>query len=212
MEKSTGRGIIVYWLKMSKKVVREGYNKAAWNYFENRDKFKSDKYLKELVERLNDGDKVLDVGCGSGRPVAGYLADQGMEIEGVDISEEQIKLARKQVPGGKFEVKDMEQLKEGEYQVEAVVSFYALFHIDRKKHVQVLKKLASFLPDGGWLLITMGADEWEGEEDFMGTRMWWSHWGEEKNKKLIEQAGFEIRKEWIDRTGGEKHLIILAVK
>lgn len=212
MEKKTGRSITVYWPKMSRKIVKEGYNQAAATYLKNRDKFKSDRYLQELVGKLEKGDKVLDVGCGAGRPVAKYLADQGFKVKGVDFAEEQIKQAREQVPEGEFEVKDMVEMEKGEYQVEAVVSFYSLFHVERERHGQILKIFNSFLPVGGWLLTTLGTSEWEGEEEFMGVRMWWSHWGAEKNRELIKEAGFKIEKEWLDRSAGEKHLVVLARK
>jgi hypothetical protein len=42
--------------------------------------------------------------------------------------------------------------------------------------------------------------------------MYWSHYGPEKNRKIIEEAGFEIIFDKIDTSGGEKHQIILARK
>jgi len=57
----------------------------------------------------------------------------------------------------------------------------------------------------------MGANDWEGEEEnFHGTKMYWSHYGVEKNKEIIVNTGFHIILSEIEISGGEKHQIILA--
>ena len=93
-----------------------------------------------------------------------------------------------------------------------MVSFYAIFHTPRESHAETLKTLATYLPPGGLVLVTMGVGEWEGEEDFHGAPMWWSHYGADKNKEFIEGAGFRVIYEEIDRSGDERHQIILAEK
>lgn len=194
-------------------LVKEGYNKVAKTYSAQRDLFKNDKYLAELTKLLKLGSKVLDIGCGSGIPVDKYFIDKGFKVIGIDISDEQIKLAKQNIPNATFEVKSMSDLEEGDYRVDVVVSFYAIFHIPREEHQELFKKINSFLPVGGLILVTMGAGEWEGtEDDFHGSKMWWSHYGAEKNKEIVKNAGFEILLDEIDTSGDERHLFILAKK
>lgn len=194
-------------------LVREGYNKVAKTYSAQRDLFKNDKYLTELTKLLKPNSTVLDIGCGSGIPVDKYLINKGFKVIGIDISEEQIKLAKQNIPEGTFEVKNMSDLKEGGYQVNAVVSFYAVFHIPREEHQELFKKINSFLPVGGLILVTMGVGEWEGtEEDFHGSKMWWSHYGADKNKEIVKNASFKILLDEIDTSGDERHLFIIASK
>lgn len=194
--------------------VKEGYNKAAENYSEGRDKFKSLPHLEELNKLLPQSSTVLDIGCGAGDPVDKYLVEHGHKVIGLDISEKQIELARVKVPGGQFSVKDMSELTEGDYQdLDAVVSFYAIFHTPKETHLETLQKINSFLKNNGLLLVTMGSGEWEGsEENFFGAKMFWSHFGAEKNIEIIKEAGFEIISDHIDTTGGENHLVVLARK
>lgn len=198
---------------MSNDLVRSGYNKVAENYSSQRDQFKNDKYLERLVELLMPGSTILDIGCGSGVPIDKYLADKGFKVMGIDISEKQVGLAKNNVPEATYEVKDMSELREGDYQVDTVVSFYAIFHIPREQHQELFRKINSFLPKDGLVLVTMGAGEWEGtEKDFHGTKMWWSHHGAEKNREIIKNAGFVALLDEIDTSGDEKHQIILAKK
>ena len=194
-------------------LVKEGYNKVAKTYSAQRDLFKNDKYLVELTKLLKPNSTVLDIGCGAGIPVDKYLIGKGFTVIGIDISDEQIKLAKQNIPNATFEVKDMSDLKEGDYQVDGVVAFYAIFHTPREKHQELFKKINSFLPLGGLILVTMGSGEWEGtEDDFHGSKMWWSHYGAEKNKEIIKNAGFDILFAEVDTSGDEKHLVILAKK
>lgn len=194
-------------------LVKQGYNKIAEKYSATRDQFSNIKYLEKLVGLLKPGATVLDIGCGAGVPVDKFLAEKGFKVLGLDFSEKQIEPARNNVPQATFEVEDMMQLQNGEYEVDAVVSFYAIFHTPREGHMELFKKINSFLPRRGYILITMGFSDWEGtEEDFHGTKMWWSHFGADKNIEIVKNAGFRIIFNEIDNSGDERHLIILARK
>lgn len=196
---------------MSQEIVRAGYNQAAEAYARGRDQFSSLPYLELLHERLRPGAAVLDVGCGSGLPVDSYLVERGYRVTGIDLSEAQIALARANVPEAAYAVRDMTELTAGEYAVDAVISFYAIFHTPREGHAALFRTFHSFLPPGGLLLVTMGAGDWEGEEaDFHGARMWWSHYDSTTNRRLIEDAGFTILLDEIDTSGGERHQVVLA--
>jgi hypothetical protein len=115
------------------------------------------------------------------------------------------------VPEARFEVMNMLDLHAGQFSVDGIVSFYAIFHTPRDQHARLLQTLGSFLRPGGVLLITMGPDEWEGTEaDFHGVEMYWSHFGSERNRRLVEAAGFAVYADEIDTSGGERHQVILA--
>jgi len=197
---------------MNKNLVSRGYRQIAEKYSSARNQFKNLKYLKKLNSLLRPNSTILDLGCGSGKPIDEFFVNHGHKIIGIDICPEQIKMARKNIPTGSFMVKDVAILKESEFKIEAVVSFYTIFHLPRKKHQQIFKTINSFLDKNGLLLVTMGASNWEGIENFYGASMYWSHYGPQKNKEIIEKAGFKILLDEIDTAGGEKHQIILAGK
>ena len=75
--------------------------------------------LVELLD-LHPGERVLDVGCGPGRHAAG-LAERGLDVVGVDLSEAFLTLARAAVPAARFERLDARRLPfDGEF--DAVIS------------------------------------------------------------------------------------------
>ncbi len=197
-------------MDITRKLVQAGYNQCANKYADNRDLFRSQKYLEDLSKELTVGANILDIGCGSGVPIDKFLLEKGYKVTGIDISEEMIKLAEINLPKGEYFVKDMAEIDFPSGSFDAVVSFYAIFHIPREEHLRLLKRLHRLLKINGYLLITMGSSKWEGSEDFHGTKMFWSHYGREKNVEIVRQAGFKIINEVIDDSGGEKHLVIYA--
>lgn len=198
-------------MNLSTDLVRRGYNRAAETYTRQRDQFESLAYLDRLAAWLQPGATVLDVGCGAGVPIDRYLVDKGFRVFGIDLSERQIALARVNVPDAAYDVRDMTSLRSDDYAVDAIVSFYAIFHTPRAGHAALLRTFASFLPPGGLLLVTMGAGEWEGmEDDFHGVPMFWSHYDSVTNRRLIEDAGFTILLDAIDEQADERHQIVLA--
>ena len=188
------------------------YDTIAGTYLANRDRLKSGKYVQQLLKYLPKNSTILDLGCGAGVPVDDVLLKAGHEVIGIDISSEQIKLARKNCPRGQFMVSDIQDLQMGEYQVEAIISFYTIFHVPREEQGELLKKLASFLPEGGLLLITMGDREFEGEHVLHGEKMWSSQFGTAKNRKMVEGAGFRVITDELDTSGGERHQVLVAEK
>ena len=196
---------------MANDFVKEGYEKAAEDYTSKRNQFHSLEYLEIFSKFVEKGKTILDVGCGAGKPVDEYLVKKGFGVNGIDISERMITLARKNVPEAFYEVKDMSELEAGEYCVNGIVSFYAIFHTPREKHQDLFKKFASFMPNGGAILVTMGSSDWEGtEENFHGAKMFWSHFGTNKNTQIVENAGFKITLNEIDGSANEKHQVIIA--
>ena len=196
---------------MTNELVKHGYDEIGGRYASDRDRWHSKRYLGRFSRKLPRGANVLDLGCGTGVPIDRYLIGKGHKIVGLDISGNQVALARRNNPAAKYEAKDIQELQDSEYSVDGVVSIYAIFHTPRETHQGLFQKLRSFLPKGGVILVSMGASEWEGsEKDFYGTTMFWSHFGPEKNRSLIEACRFKVTLDEIDESGGESHQIIMA--
>lgn len=172
--------------------VRAGYDRIAAEYAALRDHDSSLPFLQRLDADLAPGSLVLDLGCGAGVPVDRWLIDRGHRVIGLDISDAMLDLARRNVPEADYRRRDMAALADGEFAVDAVVSFFAMFHLDRRRHRDLLRRIRSYLPVGGSLLVTTGRSDWEGEEDFLGVPMQWSHFDRAANRQLIADSGMEI--------------------
>ncbi len=176
-----------------KKLVRAGFNEIASKYLAERSRKSEDVgLLKELVDRLPKRAKVLDAGCGPGVPVTRYLA-RFFLVTGVDISEQQVKLARRLVPRARFICDDIESLAFRDESFDAICSYYAIFHVLRSRHKRILKNFHRMLRPGGLALLCMGAGELSSSiEEYHGIPMYWSHYGSEKNLRLISECKYDI--------------------
>ena len=89
------------------KLVEQGYNKIAEDYYTHRNLNKFNTELEKFVVLLSDDAHVLDVGCGAGIPTAKFLVNKGIKVTGIDLSDTMLHLARKNVPTGEFIKMDM---------------------------------------------------------------------------------------------------------
>ena len=199
-----------------KSTVRDGYNSIAAKYLPTRSEDSEDvQLLQELVERLPKGAKVLDAGCGAGIPVTRYLI-QFFDVTGVDFSDEQIRMARQLVPEAHFLCQDITQLTLADNSFDAICSYYAIIHVPRREHQDLLQNFHRILKPAGLVLLCLGADDLEKDiQDYHGARMYWSHYDAETNLNLVKEGGFEIiwSRMVADSTSpGASHLFVLAQK
>ncbi len=135
---------------------------------------------------------VLDAGCGSGYPVAQILAGV-FQVTGMDFSEEQIRLAKRTVPGPSFICGDITKLPLRDRTFDAVVSYYAIIHISRDEHQELLMGFQRILKRGGQALLCMGAGDLPSDiSGYHGVRMFWSHYDSETNLEMMRESRFTI--------------------
>src|SRR6476469_7664619 len=65
------------------------------------------RYVDLAVEGLQLGSRVLDWGCGAGKPDVKYLVEKGFRVTGVDQSEKMLEIAKREVPEAEFIHSDM---------------------------------------------------------------------------------------------------------
>ncbi len=68
-------------------------------------------WIERFADMLRREAAVLDIGCGSGEPIARYVAARGHPVTGVDSSPKMIDLFRANLPGKTADVADMRSLK-----------------------------------------------------------------------------------------------------
>jgi ubiquinone/menaquinone biosynthesis C-methylase UbiE len=81
----------------------ESYNRTAAEFNDTIATLNNyDHTYQFICNRLHDGDAVLDLACGPGQ-ISKYLRKRkNLKIVGVDLSEEMLKIARREIPDGIF--------------------------------------------------------------------------------------------------------------
>jgi SAM-dependent methyltransferase len=197
-----------------KEIVRRGYDALSVRYDEAYGgESKYQPLLAELSGRLGAGSSVLDLGCGSGLPVARDLSAAGHRVTGVDFSEVQIARARRNAPAAGFVCADITTVEFEPASFDAIVSFFALIHVPLSEQPPLLARAAGWLRPGGLLVATTGYGAWTGlEENWLdgGAAMWWSHADAATYRDWITSAGLEIEREDFLPEGDGGHALFWA--
>ncbi len=188
------------------------YDKIADQYHAPPYEFRQQRYVNLLVHGLPPKASIIDLGCGTGRPVAEYLTGLGFNVVGVDSSTKMLEIAAQVVPEAKLIYSDILEL-DVEGQFAAAVMWDSLFHIERSLHGAVFRKINQLLPVGGRVLLSAGG---LGGEDFTsemyGERFFYSGHAPEKTQALIEAEGFEVELCEVDDPSSRGHIAVIAKK
>jgi len=198
-------------------IVKSGYDAIANRYLAERTRDSEDvRLLNDLMERLPANSKVLDAGYGAGLPISRMLSED-FDVTGVDFSETQIELAKQDIPGANFICQDITRLDFAESTFDGSCSYYAIIHIPRAEHQPLLRDFCRMLKPGGFALLCLGAEDLvdDIDQNYIGTRMYWSHYDTETYLNILKERGFSLiwSRRVLDETcQGSGHLFVLAQK
>ncbi|CAN5481394.1 class I SAM-dependent methyltransferase [soil metagenome] len=199
-----------------RETVRSGYATMGETYHERRVAREEANiaWLDELRPLLPASGRVVDLGCGAGVPVTRYFANRGYEIEGYDLSEKMLAIARREVPQAQFHEAAIEEIRLKPASVDLVVSFFAIIHVERDRHAALFARIFEWLRPGGATLLSLGADDNPAQrsDQWLGAPMVWSHYDATTNLDLLQRAGFEIVWQEVEDFGHERHLFAIARK
>lgn len=162
---------------------------------------------KEFVDllKLKPGQKVLDVGCGIGGGDFYMAKNFGVEVLGMDLSENMVdiaieRVAKENLPSVQFEVSDATKRIFPESSFDVIYSRDTILHIDDK--LSLFKRFYSWLKPGGRLLISdycCGEKPWTPQFEAYVKQRGYILYTPAEYGKFLEKAGFsEVHAE--DRT------------
>jgi ubiquinone/menaquinone biosynthesis C-methylase UbiE len=171
-----------------------------------------------LVDGLSPGARVLDVGSGTGRPVAEVLVGAGFDVVGVDVSKVMVDIAREQVPGAEFVHADIREWDSEAESWDAVAAFFPFLQMSRVDVVDVIGKIGRWLKPGGLLaMVTVPMDVEDLEVPFLGHTVRLTSFAKPDLLEIVKQAGLQLyysRSIFFspDKPGqpDEEHLLVLA--
>ena len=150
--------------------------------------------------------RVFDVGCGAAGHITRYLADQGADVVGVDLSAVSVEVARQRQPTLPFEVADMRELPAADGALAGLVAFYSVIHLPREQVPVALAEFRRVLRPGGVLLIAMhggeiSSDDWFGHPVSVRASLW----SLPELTAALSKAGFDIKRQRARRPYPAEH-------
>lgn len=176
-----------------KELVKAGYEAVGDAYTRERRMDSDDaRLLDDFVTRLPRGGQVLDAGCGGGGPAARTLSPT-VRVVGLDLAGAQLRLLRRNVPAALPVQGDLTHLPFRAESFDGIISVYAIIHVPREEHPALVREFHRALRTRGVALLCMGETDLPGEVgEYMGTRMFWSHFDKETNRRMLIEGGFRV--------------------
>lgn len=169
------------------------YERHAHHYVVDRRNVGWDEraWLDRFVALLRPGASILDIGCGSGAPIAQTLIGQGFAVDGVDSSPTLIALCRERFPRRSWHLADMRELALHETfdGLLAWDSFFHLDHDDQRRMFPVFRRHAS---PGAALMFTSGPSHGEATGSYRGEPLYHASLAPAEYRALLNAHGFRV--------------------
>lgn len=169
------------------------YNQYAATVFEDTVDQDMGAIMAPFLELLEEGDTILDMGCGSGRDSLTFY-DLGYDVTPLDGSEEMCRLAEVHTGLDVLQMTYEEMAFDGAF--DGVWACGAFVHIPKDEMPEIFRRVARALTEDGIFYLSMRLGDFEG---FQGKR-YFSCYSEKELRHLVEGDGlFTVLKEWVTR-------------
>ncbi|WP_380052761.1 class I SAM-dependent methyltransferase [Falsihalocynthiibacter sp. SS001] len=137
------------------------------------------------------GRNILDLGCGSGLPIARYLGERNRDITGVDGAKSMVEIFRKNLPNQEIIHADMRGLKL-DRTFDGILAWNSFFHLSADDQRAMFPIFAAHSNPKAPLLVTTGPSEGEAIGSVDGAPVYHASLSPEAYAALFDEAGFDV--------------------
>jgi SAM-dependent methyltransferase len=179
-------------LKAIARGMRGVYERNASQFDQERAKTLFERsWLEKFEAMLPLNASILDVGCGTGEPIAQYFIAKGYGLTGVDYARPMIELARQRFPEQSWHVADMRALDLG-LRFDGLLGWHSFFHLTRDEQRTVLPLFSRHLNPGGVMMLTVGPEEGECGGHVAGEEVYHASLSPNEYQNILERLDIEI--------------------
>ncbi|MCI6887787.1 MAG: class I SAM-dependent methyltransferase [Lachnospiraceae bacterium] len=184
------------------------YNQYASKIFEDTVEQDMEKLRRKFLSCLEEGDTILDLGCGSGRDSLAFY-DLGYDVTPLDASEEMCKLAEihtgLEVLQMKYEDMEFDEAFDG------IWGNAALIHVPENEIGDILERIIDALCLKGTLFLSFR----EGEQEGFQGKLYFCDYTEERLERVLKETGrLDVQKLWVteDDKDSDVHWVNVLAK
>jgi SAM-dependent methyltransferase len=149
-------------------------------------------YLQKATALAPAPGKVLDLGCGSGEPLARYFVEHGYHVTGVDVVDEMLEMCRARFPDMTWQRDDMRNLDLGE-RFDIVVAWDSFFHLRPGDQRSMFETFRKHTAPCGVLLFTSGTTEGEAVGgDLFGDKLYHASLDTDEYERLLDRHDYSV--------------------
>jgi 2-polyprenyl-3-methyl-5-hydroxy-6-metoxy-1,4-benzoquinol methylase len=178
----------------------EGWEAIAPTFIATRSAIGRD-VVRRWSARLQRGDTVLDVGCGSGATISETLIDRGFNLFGIDASPTLVSAFRRRFPQAVVACEAAQVSSFFNRIFDGAVAIGLLFLLTPSDQRTVLRRISDALKPGGHLLFSAPSQPCEWNDMLTGRPS--NSLGFEEYSRVLQRAGMKIVGTFVDE--GENH-------
>ena len=166
-------------------------------------------WLDRFASLLPKGATVLDIGCGSGEPMAEYFIARGFELTGVDSSPTMLSLCRERFPEHVWLEADMRSLALGRV-FDGLLAWDSFFHLKHDDQRRMFAVFAAHSATNSVLMFTSGPAHGEAIGTMGGEALYHASLDSHEYRELLASHDFSVVAQVIDDPSCGGHTVWLA--
>ena len=201
---------------MSAKIdVEQSYDSICDDWQKFRNSTEINKCIVDFCDLITPNGKILDIGCGTGYPIARYLVERDFSVTGIDISQKMIEKANElQLEKATFIKQDILDFST-DLRYDGVIAFDSIWHIAKEQHHNVYRKIASLMNCGAYFLFTHGSRNNETIGTMFNKQFYYSALDINELKPILSGVGLKIIsliENYKEVSTGQRDLLVIAQK
>ena len=181
---------------------------STWDTIRSRSLFERP-WLERFRALLPPTGSVLDIGCGSGEPIARFFIEAGYRLTGVDSAPAMIALCKNRFPDAAWKVADMRTMSLGQ-SFDGILAWDSFFHLRRDEQRRMFPLFRAHANTKAALMFTSGTTDGEAIGTFEGEPLYHASLAPEEYRRLLDDNGFEVVSQVFDDPHVGGHTIWLA--
>lgn len=165
-------------------------NAGLWDSLRGKSLFEA-AWLDRFLSSIPAGGTILDIGCGSGEPIARHFVERGYRVTGIDSSDKLIGLCRERMPDHRWHVADMRRFSFDET-FDGLIAWDSFFHLTADDQRAMFPVFRAHASPGAHLIFTSGPAHGEAIGEFAGEPLYHASLAPEEYRGLLTENGFEV--------------------
>jgi SAM-dependent methyltransferase len=168
------------------------YQRHADSFDRERGRYLFEKpWLDRFLALPQPGLSILDVGCGSGEPIARYFIEKGCHVTGVDSSPALIDLCKSRFPDQNWIVNDMRTLSLNR-RFDGILAWDSFFHLCPEDQPRMFPIFKTHAAPKAALMFTSGTVHGEAIGTFQGEPLYHGSLDTAEYRSLLNMNGFDV--------------------
>jgi len=152
---------------------------------------------------------ILDIGCGSGEPIARYFIEKGCDVTGIDSASALIDMCNERFPDQDWILTDMRGLSL-DRRFDGILAWNSFFHLcpeDQRRMFPIFRRHAG--PKAA-VMFTSGPSHGEAIGTYRGKPLYHGSLDGAEYLSLLDQNGFDVLSHVVEDPNCGRHTVWLA--